>query len=358
VTSPRIEPERDVALAPRTTFEVGGAARFYFEAESAEEVKAALAWATERGLGVEVLGGGSNVIVADRGIDALVLRVRDRSRRVEREGDEVIVEAGAGHGWDALVGWSVAEDHAGIECMSGIPGDVGAAPMQNVGAYGQEVAETIERVSAIERASGAEALFDRAACAFSYRDSFFKRAGRGRYVVTAVRFRLRPRGPATLRYPELTQTLGGGVDVPLKRVREAVIALRRSKSMVIDAEDDNRRSAGSFFLNPIVGEEEAERVASLAGQEMPRFAVEAGRVKLSAAWLIERAGLIKGTVRGRVGISTRHSLAIVNRGGASAAELVDFAAEVRARVHDRFGVALAPEPRLLGFSTEEIAALV
>ena len=342
-------PREQVSLADYTTLAVGGRARFFFDAQDREALTEALAWAHERQLPIEVLGGGSNVLIADRGIEALVVRIRDATIHVEGES----VSVGAGMRWDDLVAWSVAEGRSGLECLSGIPGDVGAAPMQNVGAYGQEVSETITRVDIIERASGNALSLDPDACAFGYRDSVFKRSAEGRYVVVRVVFRLRTNGAPTVRYPELQRAVS---DAPtLSEVRSAVLALRRGKSMVIDPDDDNRRSVGSFFLNPVVLEADADRVSSLEAG-LPRYPA-AGGVKLSAAWLIERAGLPKGTTRGPVGLSTRHSLALINRGGATSAQVIAFAAEVRARVRDHFGVALVPEPRFLGFEPHELRPL-
>jgi UDP-N-acetylmuramate dehydrogenase len=349
--------QEHVPLAPFTTLGVGGSARYYLEAASSDEAARALAWAAERAIRVEVLGGGSNVLVADRGLDALVLRLRTDA--IVPHGDVVDVDAGVA--WDHLVAWSVAHDLAGLECLSGIPGDVGAAPIQNVGAYGQEVGQTLVEVEAIDRASGAREVLDHAACELRYRDSVFKGRAADRYLVTRVRFRLTPGGAPQLAYAELTRAMEGK-PITLAAVRDTVIALRRGKSMVLDEHDENRRSAGSFFVNPVVpfsaaaaAREAAARIAP--GQRMPEFPAPEG-VKLSAAWLIERAGFAKGTARGRVGISTRHSLALVNRGGATAAELIAFAVEVRERVHDAFGVRLTPEPRLLGFDAEETAALI
>jgi UDP-N-acetylmuramate dehydrogenase len=337
-------PREQVSLADYTTLAVGGPARFFFDAQDRAALTEALAWARERKLPIEVLGGGSNVLIADRGLDALVLRIRDATLNVEDEN----VTVGAGMRWDDLVAWSVAEDRAGLECLSGIPGDVGAAPMQNVGAYGQEVSETITRVDVIERATGNALSLLPDACAFGYRDSVFKRSAEGRYVVARVCFRLCSKGAPTVRYPELQRAVSPSPT--LSEVRSAVLALRRGKSMVIDPNDDNRRSVGSFFLNPVVAEADADRMAS------PRYPA-AGGVKLSAAWLIEHAGLTKGTTRGPVGLSTRHSLAIINRGGATSTQLIAFAAEVRERVRDRFGVSLVPEPRFLGFEPHELRAL-
>ncbi|MGK4001398.1 UDP-N-acetylmuramate dehydrogenase [Sorangium sp. So ce1036] len=370
-----LEIRESVPLAPLTTLGVGGPARFFAEADGEAAVAEAFRLAEARGVPLFVLGGGSNLLVADRGVDALVLRVRTRGIEVERAGparagahggaaDRALVHVGAGERWDDLAARAVEEGWAGVECLSGIPGDVGATPIQNVGAYGQEVAETIAEVRAIDRATGAAAVIAGADCGFGYRDSRFKRAWRGRYVITRVTFALRPGGAATVRYPELARALAapaGGPAPPLDEVRRAILALRRGKSMVLDPTDENGRSAGSFFMNPTLAAGDAaaaiariEASGVLApGEAIPRYPAGAGRVKLSAAWLIERAGFAKGTRHGAAGISTRHTLALVNRGGATAAELLELARRVRRGVLDRFGVALTPEPDLVGFAPGE-----
>ncbi|WP_437895852.1 UDP-N-acetylmuramate dehydrogenase [Sorangium sp. So ce124] len=378
-----LDVRESVALAPLTTLGVGGPARYFAEAADEAAVIDAFRFAEARGVPLFVLGGGSNLLVADRGVDALVLRVRVRGIELLRgrgvaggaetgggeEAGRALVRAGAGEAWDDLVARSVAEGWAGIECLSGIPGDVGATPIQNVGAYGQEVAETIVEVRAIDRATGAAVVLSGADCGFGYRDSRFKRAWRGRYVITAVTFALRPGGAATVRYPELQRALAvpAGVAAPLLgEVRRTVIALRRGKSMVLDPADENRRSAGSFFMNPTLAPDAAAAVLTrieaagvlAPGEAIPRYPADGGRVKLSAAWLIERAGFTKGTRHGAAGISTRHTLALVNRGGATAEELLGLARRVRRGVLDRFGVALSAEPDLVGFAPGEIADLV
>ena len=355
-------------LAELTTLGVGGEARFFLEAHAERTVVEALAWARAASLPVLVLGGGSNLLVADRGVEALVLRVRIAGIAAHAEGACAVVRAGAGEAWDPLCAHAVGEGWAGVECLAGIPGDVGATPIQNVGAYGQEVAETITEVRALDRTSGSAVRFDRAACGFGYRDSVFKRGGRDRYVVVAVTFALRRGGPPTVRYPELQRALGAPAEATrpsLAQVRAAVLALRRTKSMVLDRSDENHRSAGSFFMNPVVAVDELERVRGRVteagvlgpGEVMPEFAAAEGRVKLSAAWLIERAGFAKGMAEGAVGISTRHTLAIVNRGGATAAAIVGFARRVRDRVDARFGVQLTKEPVFVGFTPREIEGL-
>ena len=332
-----------VALGPLTTLGVGGAARFYARVETQAAVGEAAAWARERGVPLLVLGGGSNLLVADEGFGGLVAHVSMRGVSVNDAGE---VEAGAGEPWDGLVASSVARDLAGFECLSGIPGLVGATPIQNVGAYGQEVRETIVRVRAVEVETGRAREFDNAACRFGYRESRFKLEDRGRFVVTSVTYRLeRGRAPA-VRYPELARYLAerGRAEPSLADVREAVLAIRRRKSMVLDPTDPDSRSAGSFFVNPVVAPEVADAIET---DGMPRYAAPGG-VKLSAAWLIERAGFAKGYRRGNAGLSSKHTLAIVNLGGATAVEIRDLAREIGDRVCERFGVALTPEPVFVG----------
>jgi UDP-N-acetylmuramate dehydrogenase len=349
--------ELDTPLAPLTTFGLGGPARHFLAAGDAATLAAGLAWAGERGLPVFVLGGGSNLLVADAGFPGVVVRIDTRGVDVRVEGDAAIVEAGAGEDWDALVARCVAAGHAGVECLSGIPGRVGAAPIQNIGAYGQEVGEVLEAVRAWDAEAGAVVELDRAACAFGYRTSLFKTTDR--YVVLGVRLRLRAGGAPAIRYAELERALAGRAPA-LAEVREAVRALRRGKGMVLDADtpadDPDRRSAGSFFLNPVVPAALAADVAARAPGPVPSWPAGEGRVKLSAAWLIERAGLRKGERRGGVGLSTRHALALVNRGG-TAAELVAFAAEIRRRVAAETGVTLHPEPVFVGFDRPADALL-
>jgi UDP-N-acetylmuramate dehydrogenase len=272
------------------------------------------------------------------------------------------VRAAAGADWDRLVAATVDAGLGGLECLSGIPGLVGAAPIQNVGAYGQEVSETIKAVHAVERTTGEVVVFAPEDCGFGYRRSHFKGAWAGRYAVVRVDFRLRRRATGAVRYADLERRFGAGASPPLAAVREAVLEIRRSKSMVLEADDPNRRSAGSFFTNPIVTPSTADDVRRrLAADDMPVYPAadgplggdrggKHGQVKLSAAWLIERAGLRRGERHGRAGISTRHSLALVNLGGATAAEIVALAQHVRSQVRERTGVVLEPEPVFLGFA--------
>ncbi|MBM4357676.1 MAG: UDP-N-acetylmuramate dehydrogenase [Deltaproteobacteria bacterium] len=351
---------RDVALAPRTTLGVGGPAALFIEARSVTEIRQALELANERSLPTVVLGGGSNLLVADRGVRGVAIRQCLTEIKHEAAGSGALLRVAAGTSWDDLVRFTVERGLAGLECLAGIPGDVGAAPMQNIGAYGQEVGPTIRSVELVRRSDGALVTMAADACEFGYRDSVFKRALAERYVVSAVTFALEP-GPPSVRYPELSRALEGTPEPDLAQVRAAVLALRRSKSMLLDPSDPDSRSAGSFFVNPTVTEADAEHVAERARRagvtaSLPRFAHE-GQVKLSAGWLIEHAGLAKGTRRGAVGLSSKHCLAIVTREGARASEVVRFASEIRARVGDVFGVRLVPEPRPYGFEPGELDAL-
>ncbi len=331
--------ERDVPLAPLTTLGVGGPAKRFAKLDQLHLVGAVVQSAKTAGWPVLVIGGGSNLVVGDAGWDGLVLQIALAGVHVERDGDHTLVWPRAGVVWDDFVGAAVDDKLAGIECLSGIPGLVGATPMQNVGAYGQEVADTIVSVRVYDRERDELATFTREQCRFGYRTSVFR--GSDRWIVLDVRFRLeRSELSAPIRYAELANALGirEGERAPLKTVRETVIALRRGKGMVVDPADPESRSAGSFFTNPIVDAQLAGRIGG------PQWPQPDGRVKLSAAWLIEHAGFAKGDTRGRVGISRKHALALVNRGGATASELLALAREIQDRVREVHGVALCPEP--------------
>lgn len=353
-------PRARVSLAPYCTLGVGGPARFFVEAGDEATVLEALDWATRRGLPLRILGGGSNIVVADEGVEALVVKIGVRGFSAREIEGAIELTAGAGEPWDDVVAHAVERGWAGLECLSGIPGLVGATPMQNVGAYGQEVSDTVSLVRALDTASGRVIGLTRAECGFAYRDSAFKSREPGRYVVLSVGYRLRPGGAPTVRYADLEKHLAArGVVLPsLADVRGSVLAIRRAKSMVLDPDDPNRRSCGSFFLNPIVTPEDLRRVEALARDPaMPRWAQPDGRVKLSAAWLIEHAGFRKGQREGSVGLSTRHALAVVAHDGARAADVLAFARRLQAVVEERFGVRLTPEPVFwAGKSGDEVDA--
>ena len=348
----------DIPLAPYTTLGLGGPARYFLAARTLEEVGQALAWARQERVAVHVLGGGSNTIFLDEGFPGLVLHVDLRGLSFREEEGGVYATAAAGEPWDGFVWACVEHGLAGLECLSGIPGSAGAAPVQNVGAYGQEVAETLHALTALDRGTVQEVRFGGADCHFAYRQSRFKGADRGRYVITAVTFRLAPEGRPQVRYAELRRCLEERMDLAvlgpgrpaLEAVREAVLSLRRGKSMVVDPADPHSRSVGSFFLNPVLSPDDAQRLEErwLQGggsEPLPRFPSPEG-VKIPAAWLVERAGFPRGTRRGGAGISAHHCLALVNYGG-TARELLALAREVQEGVQARFGVWLEMEPEVV-----------
>ena len=341
--------ERDVPLAPLTTIGIGGPARTFVRAESVDDLSEALAWADENREPVFFMSGGSNLLISDDGFDGLVVQIRLRGVTVESEdSDAVMVRVAAGERWDDFVAMAVGNGWAGVECLSGIPGSTGATPIQNVGAYGQDVSETIARVEVLERKTRRAITLTNDDCGFTYRSSIFKTTARDRYVVTGVTFRLRPNGIATVKYPELLKYLeerGESLD-GLARVRDAVIAIRKRKGMVLDANDPDTRSDGSFFMNPIVSRRHFELLQGKAG-DMPNFPA-GDQVKLSAAWLIERAGFPKGFTAGNVGLSTKHTLAVINRGGGTAREIVDLVQMIQKGVREKFGVEIHPEPIFVG----------
>ncbi len=337
-----------VPLAPLTTLRLGGpAARLVTAYDEQEVVDAVLASAR---VPLLVLGGGSNLVVGDEGFDGTVVRVASRGLAAVRDGEDVLLTAQAGEDWDGLVEHAVEEGLAGLEAMSGIPGLVGATPIQNVGAYGADTAGVVERVRVLDRTSRRVVELSAKQCAFGYRASRFK-ADVDRWVVQAVTYRLRPSAVgAPVRYAELARALGVPPEgtAPLEQVRQAVLALRRGKGMVVDARDPDSRSAGSFFTNPVVDDAELATLVARVGAEVPGHPDGPGRTKLSAAWLIERAGFGKGHGSGPVGLSDKHVLALVHRGGGTTAQLLEVAREVRDGVHDRLGISLVPEPVLVG----------
>jgi UDP-N-acetylmuramate dehydrogenase len=344
--------EARVALASLTTLGVGGSAAHFARVEHETELGDALSWAKQHALEVRVLGGGSNIVVADAGFSGLVIDLALRGVRIQNRGTEVEIRAAAGEPWDDFVATVVSRGYQGLECLSGIPGRVGATPIQNVGAYGQEVSETISQVSTIDTLKNCVRTFSNEECQFAYRDSWFKSREPGRYIVTEVTFRLRLNAAPALRYAELERHFHdqGLSAPPLARVREGVLQLRRAKSMVLDSNDPNSRSCGSFFVNPLLDAAhfEAFMVRASGIGSVPHHPQPDGRVKLSAGWLIEQAGFPRGTRDGAVGLSTKHALALVAHPGARAADVTRFAARVQAGVLERFGVQLEPEPVFWG----------
>ena len=341
------------ALADLTTLRLGGPSARLVEVADEGAIIAAVRAADAAREPLLLLAGGSNLVVADEGFPGTVLRIASRgvSERADR------FEVAAGEPWDPLVARWVAAGLAGVECLSGIPGSVGATPIQNVGAYGQEVSETVVSVRAYDRMLDTVLEVPAAECGFSYRSSAFKRTP-GRWVVLAVTFELERRADSRpLRYAELARALGIalGERAPLEDVRAAVLALRRAKGMVIDPGDPDSVSAGSFFTNPVLGAAEfaelEERGREWAGEDgrVPGFPQADGRVKTSAAWLIERAGFRRGYGDpAGIAISDKHTLALTNRGAGTTAQLLALAREIAAGVRDTFGVELEPEPVLVG----------
>jgi len=346
--------QEQVLLAPLTTLGVGGPARYLCEAESEDDIREAVVFAREQGLPLFVMGGGSNLVVADRGFPGLVLKIALRGIHQHKNASwQVRFEVAAGEDWDSFVGHTVDACCAGLECMSGIPGTVGGTPVQNVGAYGQEVSQTIMEVRAVHLPSLESVTFNNQDCRFAYRSSRFNTDDRGEYVITAACFTLAANGKATVRYADLqTYFASGSTEPTLANVRQAVREIRRRKAMLLASGDEDARSAGSFFKNPVVAQEEYADLAAWAaaqGLRLPSYPAGGGYRKLSAAWLVEQAGFAKGYVKGNAGISRRHALAIVNRGGATAAEIIALKNEIQEHVREVFGIELLPEPVFVGF---------
>ena len=342
--------QRNVPLAPLTTLGIGGPAADFVRAETVDEIREVIAWAEARRSPLFILGGGSNVLIADQGFDGVVLKIDLRGTTVLTEDpDAVTVHVAAGERWDDFVAFAVDRGWAGIECLSGIPGLTGATPIQNVGAYGQEVSETIVGVEAIERDTGRVVTLTNRECGFGYRQSVFKHAAKDRYVVAGVTFRLKPRGSAAIRYPELQKYLDEHeIDAgDLQQVRGAVIAIRKRKGMVLDPSDPDTRSDGSFFMNPVVTPARFEDLRHRS-ENVPHFP-SGDQIKLSAAWLIEQAGFHKGFVHGNVGLSSKHTLAVINRGGGTAMEVLELVRMIQEGVRKRFGVEMQPESSFIGF---------
>jgi UDP-N-acetylmuramate dehydrogenase len=345
--------QENVALAPLTTFRVGGPARFLVRAENADQVREAVDFSRQRALPLFVMGGGSNLVVAESGFPGLVLQIAIGGISQKTLSTHELFAVGAGVEWDAFVAHAVELNCGGVECLSGIPGTVGGTPIQNVGAYGQEVSETIQNVQVLEPASGELRVLAAAECGFAYRTSMFNTSARGHYIVLGVTFKLRRGARPHLEYADLKKFFQGWGGKPsLAEVRVAVRQIRNSKAMLLVEGDPDCRSAGSFFKNPIISPAEYRELCSrpaVRGQNLPQFHTSDGRVKISAAWLVEHAGFSRGFARGEVGISSKHTLAIINRGGARAHEIVALKDEIQTRVAGEFGIHLEPEPVFVGF---------
>jgi UDP-N-acetylmuramate dehydrogenase len=339
--------QESIVLAPFTTLGIGGPARWFARATDSEHLAAA---SGVQGVPLFVLGGGSNLVVADEGFCGLVLQVAIRGIQATTQGDDVLVTAGAGEPWDTLVEFAVKRGLAGVECLSGIPGTVGGTPIQNVGAYGQEVAAVIEWVAALDRATGATVRLSPQECGFAYRMSRFKREDAGRFLIFEVAFRFDPGALPTVTYPDVVDYMAQQkIGCPTVRdVRDAVLQIRRRKGMVLDAADPDTRSVGSFFMNPVVDHATFERIAPA-----PHYLMDNDGVKIPAAWLIQQSGFARGHVDGAVGLSTKHPLAIINRGGATARDVLQLARRIKLAVGERFDIHLRPEPIFVGFSPDD-----
>jgi UDP-N-acetylmuramate dehydrogenase len=349
--------EENKPLAPFTTLQLGGPARWFTVATSEEQVVEAAICAREKDAPLFVLGGGSNLLISEAGFDGLVLHIGLSGIAVDGAPDssgQTVYRVAAGEDWDSFVQRAVGDGCAGIECLAGIPGTVGGTPVQNVGAYGQEVSSTIEGVRAFDLEQQIFVNFKAFDCGFAYRRSRFNTTDRGRYVVTRVDYRLTQDGAPTLRYAELQKAFAVGATPGLREVADAVRRIRRSKGMLLEEGQPDCRSAGSFFKNPVVSEEQVAKIAASSGRQPPQFPVGpglefAGRVKIPAAWLIEQAGFAKGYAMGAAGVSTLHTLALVNLGGATARDILALAEHIRSAVASRFGIRLEVEPVLVGF---------
>jgi UDP-N-acetylmuramate dehydrogenase len=345
--------QENVPLAPLTTMQVGGPARYLAEAASEDDVREAVDFARAKGLPLFVLGGGSNLLVADSGWPGLVLRVAIGGVTRREDGGAAVFDAGAGVDWDQFVAQAVAGDCAGVECLSGIPGSVGGTPVQNVGAYGQEVSETIESVRALDLKENRVVVLPEEACGFRYRTSIFNTTERGRYIILRVTYRLSPGAAPSLKYADLQKHFANSGSPPsLAEVRAAVRRIRHSKGMLLVPGDADCRSAGSFFKNPVLGETQFHDLAKRAeskGLKFPSYPALDAQRKVSAAWLVEHSGFVRGFTLGAAGISRQHALALINTGNARAADIVRLKETVQQGVEAAWGIVLEPEPVFVGF---------
>jgi UDP-N-acetylmuramate dehydrogenase len=350
-TQPDTPPASDGPLSAYTTLRLGGPSGTLTVATDTDQLVTTVRNGTAADQPLLVLAGGSNVVIGDGGFPGPVVLVRTRGIRVvDTQTESVVVRVAAGEDWDDFVEYTVTNGLSGVECLSGIPGSAGATPIQNVGAYGQEVSHTVVAVHFYDRVHDTIRVVPPTECGFAYRNSIFK--NNDRYVVLEVDFRLtRSTESAPIRYAELARTLGveAGDRVPLRQARDTVLKLRAGKGMVLDPDDKDTWSVGSFFTNPVVSPPEWDRL----GLDAPHWPAGDGDVKIPAAWLIERAGFAKGfSEGGGVAISSKHTLSLTNRGAGTTGALLDLARTIRAGVRDRFGIELHPEPVLINCSLD------
>jgi UDP-N-acetylmuramate dehydrogenase len=339
--------QENIELAPLTTFRVGGAARFFVEATNENEILEAVNWAGKNDFPLFVLGGGSNVLIADEGLDGLVLKINLRG--IEQKGE--LITAQAGEDWDQFVKYCLERNLQGIECLSGIPGLVGGTPVQNVGAYGQEVSETIEKVRVFDRKTNETLELANRDCQFTYRTSIFNSTQKDRFIVLSVTFKLNLNGEPKIFYRDLREHFGGNKP-GLMETRQAVCQIRAEKAMLVRQGGPDSNSAGSFFKNPIVEIKKFRKMCEKLGEELPSYKVDETSVKIPAAWLIEKSGFQKGYLKGNAGLSTKHTLALTNRGNATARDILNLKLEIQKKVREKFDVELHPEPVFVGFEPQ------
>ena len=345
--------QENVPLAPLTTLQVGGASRYFVEAHTPEEVREAVDISRSLKLPLFVLGGGSNLVVSDKGWPGLTLKIGISGIQERNQNGRTLFDVGAGEEWDKFVVRAVVRQCSGVECLSGIPGSVGGTPVQNVGAYGQEVAETIDSVLAFNLEDSQTYELSKVQCEFGYRSSIFNTSGSGRFIVLRATYSLTPGGQPRLEYADLKKYFSGWSSAPnLAETREAVRQIRAGKGMLLVPGNDDCRSVGSFFKNPVLAAEPYQELSALAaekGLRIPSYPALDAQRKISAAWLVEHSGFRRGYGNGRVGLSSKHALAIINRGGACAAEVIGLKAEIQHRVQEIWGIELQPEPVFIGF---------
>lgn len=341
-----------IPLAPLTTLQVGGPARYFVEAANEQDVRESVGFARARHLPLFVLGGGSNLVVSDAGWPGLVLKIGLKGIVESNEAGRAVFRVAAGEDWDGFVARTVGRNCAGVECLSGIPGSVGGTPVQNVGAYGQDVAETIQRVRALDLRTLEAREMSNFECGFSYRASVFNGREQGNYIILRVTYALKPGGAPCVRYGDVQKHFAGvGTTPTLASVRETIRQIRAAKAMLITAGDEDCRSAGSFFKNPVLGEKEFIAVVSRArerGLTVPSYPGAGVQKKVSAAWLVENSGFGKGYCLGPVGISRKHALAIVNRGGAKTRDILELRDRIQQQVEEMWGIRLQTEPVVVG----------
>ena len=347
--------KENILLSDHTTIKLGGAAKYFIECDTEESVKEALEFAKEKNCKVQTLSGGSNIIFADHGFDGVILKINIKGVSVKKDKDDFFIYSGAGENWDEFVKYCIENELTGAECLSGIPGSVGATPVQNVGAYGQEVSGIIYSLKAIERESLETRNFRNEDCRFAYRESIFKSAYKDKYIITEVVFKMKKNSKPEIKYPELKKFIDSHKEYSglsagkekLNFIRNAVLTLRKKKSMVIDADDPNTISCGSFFTNPVLTVSEFEKFkikTNALNLITPYYTTsDKDKIKIPAAWLVEQSGFLKGYKTKGAGISANHSLAIINLGGKTA-DTLSLSEEIIKSVKEKFGIMLIPEP--------------